>query len=155
MSSPALCLWCCSLSWGFLHWWWWFHTVRSRKTGHCYCWQGGSPCSLASLTCMAGWVVKHTNILCTRVSGDPKMKSVSEQDTLHTAETASQKSVLSICSMFSGDIAADKQADNRNALSADPHTSYILLLSQQGPYIHLTVWFRGSLNAAFSILWIT
>lgn len=67
MSSPLLYLWCCSWSWGFLHWWWWFHTVCNHMTDRCYCWQGDSPCSPASLTCTAAWIVKHPNILDTGI----------------------------------------------------------------------------------------
>lgn len=53
LSLPVLCLWRCSSSWGSLHWRWWSHTACSHRTDHCYCWQGGSPCSPASLTSKA------------------------------------------------------------------------------------------------------
>lgn len=54
VSSPVLCLWYCSWSSELLHMWWWFHTGYNHMTDRCYCWQGDSPYSPASLKCMAG-----------------------------------------------------------------------------------------------------
>lgn len=59
VSSPVLCLWCCSWSSELLHMWWWFHTGYNHMTDRCYCWWGDSPYSPASLRCMAGWTDEY------------------------------------------------------------------------------------------------